>query len=277
MLTRRSFLRVVAAGGAGWCASNLFAQPAPANAVTAPPCLAGRLIAGSPAASSPLSGRRRWRRAAIPMARSARLLTADRIPSARTSFRRKDAMVRSPRRFTPMTTPCWSVSVLPCPDWCYTHVPGNPSRTRAVPPVAARLVSRRSNEDESASAVCAENSWCHGRLRGGIIDATSLIFLADAASRLAFNDECIARPFSGVKPWFARYVDWLLTSAPGRRRTRPRTTLVPGMMPRRYASRHSPTGPISPGGKSSNAPCEGSKSRSSPTAGSQLSCAARSP
>lgn len=51
----------------------------------------------------------------------------------------------------------------------------------------------------------------------GIIDATSLIFLADAASRLTFNDEWTAADLAGVKTWFARYVDWLLTSAPGRK------------------------------------------------------------
>lgn len=51
----------------------------------------------------------------------------------------------------------------------------------------------------------------------GIIDTTSLIFLADAASRLTFNDEWTAAHLAGVKTWFARYVDWLLTSTPGRK------------------------------------------------------------
>ena len=59
-----------------------------------------------------------------------------------------------------------------------------------------------------------------GRFDGtptGIIDGTSLIFLADAASRLAFNAEWTPAHLAGVKGWFAQYVDWLLTSEPGQK------------------------------------------------------------
>jgi hypothetical protein len=52
---------------------------------------------------------------------------------------------------------------------------------------------------------------------GGIIDTTSLVFLADAASRLAPNVEWTPSHLAGVKDWFARYTDWLLTSEPGRK------------------------------------------------------------
>lgn len=52
---------------------------------------------------------------------------------------------------------------------------------------------------------------------GGIIDTTSLVFLADAASRLAPNPEWTPAHLAGVKAWFAGYVDWLLTSEPGRK------------------------------------------------------------
>lgn len=50
----------------------------------------------------------------------------------------------------------------------------------------------------------------------GIIDGTSLIFLADAASRLPLNAEWTAVHLAGLKVWFAQYVDWLLTSDNGR-------------------------------------------------------------
>lgn len=52
---------------------------------------------------------------------------------------------------------------------------------------------------------------------GGIIDTTSLVFLADAASRLAFNADWTAAHLAGVKEWFGRYVDWLLTSEAGQK------------------------------------------------------------
>lgn len=53
--------------------------------------------------------------------------------------------------------------------------------------------------------------------RIGIIDATSLVFLADAASRLAFNPDWTPLHLADVKAWFARYVDWLLTSEAGKK------------------------------------------------------------
>lgn len=52
---------------------------------------------------------------------------------------------------------------------------------------------------------------------GGIIDTTSLVFLADAATRLAPNAEWTPAHRAAVQAWFAAYVDWLRTSEPGQK------------------------------------------------------------
>lgn len=50
----------------------------------------------------------------------------------------------------------------------------------------------------------------------GIIDTTSFVFLADAASRLSFNTDWTPQHLAALKTWFAQYTEWLLTSKAGR-------------------------------------------------------------
>jgi len=73
--------------------------------------------------------------------------------------------------------------------------------TRMNPHLTYAQMSRESNQGSA----------------GGIIDTTSLVFLVDAIFRLPFNRAWTPDHLAETKAWFARYLEWLLTSDNGRR------------------------------------------------------------
>ena len=56
---------------------------------------------------------------------------------------------------------------------------------------------------------------CDGRAIG-IIDTTSLIFLLDAVTHLAFNEAWTPEHLAALKVWVSQYLDWLRSSAFGK-------------------------------------------------------------
>ena len=60
----------------------------------------------------------------------------------------------------------------------------------------------------------------HSGTGSGIIDTTSLVFLADAISHLPFNDDWTSQHLAGVKDWFAQYLDQVHAHEPARRADR---------------------------------------------------------
>lgn len=243
MLSRRGFLGVVGGAGTAWCASDLWAQALPANAE------AGQ-------SGSLLHDGATWRKFQTEIAQrrdSAAVLgrEADRwLAGDVITIVRKKTLAPSgdPHDYVSLAPYSWPDPKKPDGlPWKGRDGQVNPAFYDYDNPVLERLchaVPRLMLHARAADS--APHARRAGRLlrawfldeatrmnphlrfaqkvpgvsdgsATGIIDATSLIFLADAASRLAFNDEWTAQHLAGMKAWFARYVDWLLTSAPGKK------------------------------------------------------------
>ena len=243
VLTRRCFLGTAAGGVAAWCGPGLFAQT-------------GAKDAGAPASGSLLHAGATWRSFHSAMARrrdsSARLgreadrwLTGDVITIV---HKKMPGPSGDPHDYVSLSPYSWpdpgKADGLP---WITRDGQVNPAFYDYDNPVlerfchaVPRLVLQAEAADSPPHARRAGRllrAWfldaetrmnphlryaqkTPGVTEGtakGIIDATSLVFLADAASRLAFNEEWTAAHLAGVKGWFARYVDWLLTSEAGRK------------------------------------------------------------